>query len=78
MFKSLHESEGEMSSTIEGWTPRDDKQLRELVVEGGSTWEEIGRKLARTPRAVHSRAKKLKISIRHIKWASKPQQAAKI
>ena len=50
------------------WTPREDKQLSELLAAGGS-WEEIGKKLARSAQATHSRAKKLKLTVRHITWA---------
>jgi hypothetical protein len=42
------------------WTPAEDRKLKDLV-EGGASWEEIGRKLARTAHAVHARAKTLKL-----------------
>jgi len=59
-----------MNSILESWTAREDKELRVLVAAGG-TWEDIGKSLARTSRAVHSRAKKLRLSIKHIRWAAK-------
>ena len=42
------------------WTPAEDKKLKDLI-QLGASWEEIGRKLARTAYAVHARAKTLKL-----------------
>src|SRR5579871_1507494 len=66
-----------MTGAIESWTPRDDKWLMELVAAGAG-WEAIGRRLARTPRAVQSRAKKLKLPISHARWKDKSVHAGKV
>ena len=52
----------------EHWTRQEDERLTEFVSIGG-TWEEIGRELARSPRGVQARAKKLKLSAAHMRWA---------
>lgn len=37
------------------WTPKDDDQLRKLVVEKGTRWMSIGEEMGRSPEMVRSR-----------------------
>jgi hypothetical protein len=66
-----------MIGVIEIWTLQNDERLAELMA-AGETWEDIGRRLSRTPRAVYERARKLKLSIGRIRSTDKPQHAGKV